>query len=81
MKDIEDKIPNVTNSAPNTTLNAKINVVKNEILNITILATTVALEILFFWKISKIFFLILLFFLKKSFQGIFSSFKILIGSA
>ena len=48
MKDIEDKIPNVTNSAPNTTLNAKINVVKNEILNITILVTTVALEILFF---------------------------------
>ena len=31
IKDIEDKIPNITNLAANTTLNAKRNEVKNEI--------------------------------------------------
>ena len=42
IKDIEDKIPDITNLATNTTLNAKINVVKNETPYITNLATTAA---------------------------------------
>ena len=40
IKNIEDKIPDITNLATNTTLNAKITEVKNEIPNITNLATT-----------------------------------------
>ena len=44
IKNIEDKIPDNTNLATNTTLNAKINEVKNEILSITNLATTTALN-------------------------------------
>ena len=43
IKDIEDKIPDITNLATNTTLNAKMNKVKNEIPSITNLATTTAL--------------------------------------
>ena len=39
IKSIEDKIPNITNLATKTTLNAKIDEVKSEILNITNLAT------------------------------------------
>ena len=39
IKDIEDKIPDITNVATNTTLNAKINEFKNEIPNITNLDT------------------------------------------
>ena len=39
IKDIEDKIPGITNLATNTALNAKINEVKNGIPNITNLAT------------------------------------------
>ena len=42
IKDIEDKIPDITNIATNTTLNAKINEVKNEIPSSTNLATTAA---------------------------------------
>ena len=38
-KDIEDKIPDITNVETNATLNAKINEVNNEIPNITILDT------------------------------------------
>ena len=41
-KNIEDKIPDVTNLATNTTLNAKLNEVKKEIASITNLATTIA---------------------------------------
>ena len=44
IKDIEDKIPDITNLATNTTLNAKINEVKNKILDITNSATTTALN-------------------------------------
>ena len=44
IKDIEDKIPNITNLATNTTINAKINQVKNEIPSVTNLATTAALN-------------------------------------
>ena len=44
IKNIEDKIPDITNLAVNTTLNAKINEVKNEIPSITNLATTTALN-------------------------------------
>ena len=40
IKNIEDKIPDITNLATTTTLNAKINEVKIKILNITDLATT-----------------------------------------
>ena len=40
IKNIEDKIPDITNLATNTTLNAKINEVKGEIPSITNLATT-----------------------------------------
>ena len=39
-KNIEDKTTDITNLATNTTLNAKINEVKNKISNITNLATT-----------------------------------------
>ena len=42
IKDIEDKIPDITNLATNTTLNAKLNEVKNKIPIITNLATTAA---------------------------------------
>ena len=40
IKNIADKIPDITNLATNTTLNAKINKVKNEIPSITNLTTT-----------------------------------------
>ena len=43
-KDIHDKIPNITNLATNTNLNAKINEFKNEAPSITNLATTAALN-------------------------------------
>ena len=43
IKHIEDKIPDITNLATNTTLNAKINEVKREIPSITNLASTSAL--------------------------------------
>ena len=43
IKNIEDKIPDITNLATNTTLNANINEVKNNISNITNLATNTAL--------------------------------------
>ena len=43
MKDIEDKIPDMTNLATNTILNDGINEAKGEIPNITNLATTTAL--------------------------------------
>ena len=42
IKNIEDKIPDFTNLATNTTLNAKINKVKKEVSSITNLATTTA---------------------------------------
>ena len=42
-KNIEDKIPDLTNLATNTTLNAKLSKVKNKIPKITNLATTIAL--------------------------------------
>ena len=45
MKNIEDKMPDITNLATRTTLNAKIYEVKNEITSITNLATTAALNI------------------------------------
>ena len=44
MKNIEDKIPDITNLATNTTLDAKINEVKGEMPSITNLATTAALN-------------------------------------
>ena len=44
IKNIEDKIPYITNLATNTTLNAKINEVKKEVPSITNLATTAALN-------------------------------------
>ena len=43
IKDIEDKIPDITNLATTAALNGKINEVKNNIPNITNLATTAAL--------------------------------------
>ena len=43
IKNIEDKIPDITNLATNTTLNAKINEVKNEIPSITNLVTILIL--------------------------------------
>ena len=43
IKNIEDKITDITDLATNTTLNAKINEVKNKIPNITNLATTTSL--------------------------------------
>ena len=42
IKNIEDKIPDITDLATNTTLNAKINEVKNKVPNITNLAAPVA---------------------------------------
>ena len=44
IKDIEDKILDITNLAPDTILNAKINEVKNEILSITNLAIATILN-------------------------------------
>ena len=44
IKNIEDKTPDITNLATNTTLNAKINEFKGEIPSITNLATTTALN-------------------------------------
>ena len=44
IKDIEDKIPDITNLASNTTLNAKVNEVKNEIHSIINLATNASLN-------------------------------------
>ena len=43
IKNIEDKVPDVTNLATNASLDAKINEVKNKIPNITNLASTTAL--------------------------------------
>ena len=43
IKDIENKIPDITNLATNTTLHTKINEVKNEIPSVNNLATTTAL--------------------------------------
>ena len=43
IKNIEEKIPDITNLATKTTLNAKLNEVKGEIHNITNVATTSAL--------------------------------------
>ena len=43
IKNIEDKIPDITNLATNTTLNAKINEVKSEIPSITNLVTILIL--------------------------------------
>ena len=43
IKDIENKMPNITNLATNTTLNAKINEVKKEIPSITNLVTNASL--------------------------------------
>ena len=43
IKNIEDKMPDITNLSTNTTLNAKINEVKKEIPSITNLATTTTL--------------------------------------
>ena len=45
IKKIEDKMPDGTNLATNTTLNAKINTVKKEIPIITNLANTTALNV------------------------------------
>ena len=44
IKDIEDKISDISNLATNTTLNAKINEVKNEIPSITNVTATAALN-------------------------------------
>ena len=44
IKNIEDKIPDITNLGTNNTLDAKINEVKNEISSITNLVTTTALN-------------------------------------
>ena len=44
IKDIEDKIPDITNLATNTILNAKLNEVKNEIPTVTNLVTNVSLN-------------------------------------
>ena len=43
IKNVEDKIPDITNSATKASLNAKINEVKGEIPSITISATNIAL--------------------------------------
>ena len=43
IKNIDDKIPDITNSATNASANAKVNEVKGEIPNFTNLATTIAL--------------------------------------
>ena len=44
IKEIEDKIPNITNLATNITLNSKINEVKNEMPSITNLVTNASLN-------------------------------------
>ena len=44
IKNIEDKIHDITNLATKTTLNAKLNEVKNEILTVTNLVTSVSLN-------------------------------------
>ena len=44
IKSIKDKIPDITNLATKTTLNAKMNEVKTEIPNITNLATNASLN-------------------------------------
>ena len=44
IENIEDKIPDITDFATNTTLNAKINEVQNEIRSVTNLVTTTALN-------------------------------------
>ena len=44
IKNIEDKMPNITNLATNTTLKSKINEIKNKMPNISNLATTSALN-------------------------------------
>ena len=44
IKNVEDRIPDITNLVTNATLNAKMNEVKNEIPSITNLATTAALN-------------------------------------
>ena len=43
IKDVEDKIPSITNLATNTNLNAETNEAKNEIPSLTVSATTSAL--------------------------------------
>ena len=43
IKSIEDKIPDITNSATNTTLNAKINGVTKKITSITNVATSTSI--------------------------------------
>ena len=48
IKDIEDKIPSITNVATNSALNANINEIKDETPSISDLATTAALTA--FWK-------------------------------
>ena len=45
IKNIENKIPDITNLATNASLNAKINEVKGEIPNITNLATNASLNV------------------------------------
>ena len=45
IKNIEDKIPDITNLATNNTLNDKTNEVKNKIPSITNLATTTAFTV------------------------------------
>ena len=45
IKNIDNKIPDITNLATNTTINAKINVVKKEIPSITNLATTTTTDL------------------------------------
>ena len=45
IKDFEDKIPDTTKLATNTTLNAKINELKTEIPNITNLGTNASLNV------------------------------------
>ena len=46
IKNIEDKIPSITNLAPTAALNAKGNEVKKEVSNITNLATILVLPLL-----------------------------------
>ena len=55
IKNIENKIPDITNLATNTTLNAKINEVKTEIPSITNLATTPVLNAKIYAVKGKIF--------------------------
>ena len=44
LKNIEDKIPIISKLATNTTLNAKLNKMKNEIASITNLATSIVIK-------------------------------------